>query len=277
MNDVLISLDRPEDLAEWALYVLDVQLGATVEAVPHVLDQVLVAADLGIRPVLALEVGRNKLSRILEELIYPLDDVPVALHLDLEALQVDVRGKLDEPALELIDDVVHEHDHLVVVVLNAVEVRAVVLKLGHVFIELSADVVDSAFLEDHRFVDYLLLPLLVVLEELHECVDMLGKLCSELLLVGLGLTADELCCLLDLRFPEFNQLTAALHLFFYLLDDLRVDLVVFLSDVLLADALATQVQERDLVVSHNELLGMFVAPVVVGKEWRHHLLDGPLR
>lgn len=62
MNDVFISLDWPEDLAEWALYVLDVQLSTTVEAVPHVLDQVLVAADLGVRPILALEVGWNKLS-----------------------------------------------------------------------------------------------------------------------------------------------------------------------------------------------------------------------
>ena len=105
---------------------------------------------------------------------------------------------------------------------------------------------------------------------------MLGELGSELFLVGLRLSSDELCCLLELRFPEFNQLTAAVHLFFYLLDNLRVDLVVFLSDVLLADALATQVQECDLMVSHDELLGMFVASVVVREQWWHHFLHGPL-
>jgi len=51
MHNVIKSFEWAESLAKGALHLLDAELGATAQAVPHVFDQVAVGFCLTVRTV----------------------------------------------------------------------------------------------------------------------------------------------------------------------------------------------------------------------------------
>lgn len=109
MDNIFVGFDWSEDLAKWALNMLDVKLSTTVETIPHVLDQVLVADHFLVLPILTHEVSRHELRGILEQLIDSLNDVSIEFHFNLETFKIDIRLKVDQAVLKFFDYVVHEH------------------------------------------------------------------------------------------------------------------------------------------------------------------------
>ena len=51
MHDIIIGFERAKSFAKGALYLLDAELSAATQAVPHVFDQVAVGFCLPVRTV----------------------------------------------------------------------------------------------------------------------------------------------------------------------------------------------------------------------------------
>ena len=155
--------------------MLNVKLSSTVKTIPHISNQVLIAGNSLVRTVLTDKVRRYELGRILKQLIDSLDNISIKLHLDFEAFKVDIRWKVDEAILQFVDNIVHEHNYLVVMVFNAAQVSIVIFKLRHVLVKFSTDIIDSTFLQYYCFIHYLFLSIPIVFKELHQWVYVLSK------------------------------------------------------------------------------------------------------
>ena len=94
----------------------------------------MIAYDFWIRTILADQIRWHQFRRLFKKLVDSLDDSLVKSKTNFKPFKIDVWSKSHQSVLQLVDDSIHEHEHLVIMVLDASNTLPIAFKLWHVLI-----------------------------------------------------------------------------------------------------------------------------------------------
>lgn len=251
-----------------ALNLADSELSTTREAVPHVFNQVFVGLS---KTSGAIEGGKgpvHEFGRAGQDFVDSGNHIIVDFNLDLESFDVNVWRKFDKSFVEVVDDVIHEDNHVLLVVSETRQTVTVAVQILQGFVDLVNHVVCASFLEHKGFVQHLRAALDVVIKVCFEGFDVTRKLLRQFVPVFLGDFFNVAGGLFELGAAELNQSAALLNSLQDRLGHARVYLIVVLVEVLLLETAPAQELVRQLVIGQYQFVWVLDAFLVVLQLWR---------
>ena len=132
----------------------------------------------------------HELSGAREDFVDAVDDVRVHVDINSEAFQVDLGIEPAHTSVELVDDVVHAGDDILIILLQTHNIKVVTVQLFKLILDVRHDILDPPLLKRDCIVHCFELSLLVVFEEVLKVVHMRVELFEKQIFVLLGLLLD---------------------------------------------------------------------------------------
>ena len=155
--------------------------------------------------------------------------ISVHIYINLEAFKIYFGIKSAHTSVELVDDVMHASDDILVILLQTSNVKVITVELFKLILDARHDILYTPLLKRNCIVYCLDLSLLKVLKEILQIVGLCVELLEKLLFILLGLLLYIESRLLKLCSPVLDDLLSRLYFFNSTIDHARVDLVVFPS------------------------------------------------